>query len=93
MAKRRTKSQKVNAKHSFTISWEGGLKSPTREPVKGQTQKASHAQIINTDNKTKANTTVQSYDLATIKKDIVKSLLIASFILALELVLYFGKYI
>lgn len=89
MAKRRTRKQKEKVKHQFKVSWKPEAKSASSEPVvKGQTE---------VDKKTKKHKNIKrrkayykdSFDnLGTIKRDLVKSLIIASLILALEVVLY-----
>jgi hypothetical protein len=89
MAKRRTRKDKERAHHSFLYSWqpEPG-KAQSRHDVKGQfvssledtSSKAKHAKS--------ANKLAKDDSLASIKHDIVKSLILASFILGAELVVY-----
>lgn len=96
MAIRRTKKQKEEAKHAFTISWEPRIKDEEIEPnrasneaiVKGQKKKGGkiprrkNSEFANTEN------TGRNSNLGTIKRDIVRSVLMASLILSLEVMLY-----
>jgi len=92
MAKRRTKKQKEKAKHNFQVSWEPSSskdkKSRSEASVKGQltTDKIRSGSKRKNNNITKI--TGQNDDLASIKKDIRKSLLFTAIILASEIVLY-----
>jgi len=92
MAKRRTKKQKIKAKHIFTNPVQNSVITSNTDKagqaVKGQfnfqTRSASGT------GGTIKYAVIQEKDrsLATIKKDLLRSLAIASFILALEMVLY-----
>lgn len=96
MSKRRTKKQKAKAKHQFLLSWQP--EPLTRKPkaksgqfkatVKGQLKKQAH---LGTNTRRKSNIPdfqAKNDPLALTKRDIVKSLILASFVLALELMLY-----
>lgn len=90
MAKKRTKKEKASAKHQFLISWDNTTnQAQSRTVVKGQTtgvKPASDSKSIINKN---TDLLVKDADLTTIKKNIVRSLAIASLILATEVVLYF----
>ena len=89
MSKRRTRKQKQEAKHTFTISWEPGNKEIGADSsVKRQFRKGSKAPKSQDSQNKLSENTVKDMDLASIKKDIAKSLILASFILASEIVLY-----
>ncbi len=89
MAKRRTRKQKEKAKHQFKVSWKPEAKSTLSEPVvKGQTEVDKKAKKRKGTKRKKAYYKDNSDNLGTIKRDLVKSLIIASLILALEVVLY-----
>jgi len=96
MSKRRTRKQKELAKHPFLVSW-------TPPSIKQKSEaKVSHFEAnvnrqkeidpitkVQQDLKTKhSDNSVQILDLASIKKDLVKSLILAAFVLASELMLY-----
>lgn len=87
MAKRRTKKQKAAAKHTFNLSWappEPGVKGQFNfEPKKPKASSHKHESAISL---------AKDGSLASIKKDIVKSLILVSLILALEVVLYLAWY-
>lgn len=97
MSKRRTRKQKEKAKHQFKLSWEPTsintmAKDKTSSPkavVKWQTEKLKKTEKhknIKTEN---AYLTGDYEHLGTIRHNLIKSLLIASLILSLELMLYF----
>ena len=96
MAKRRTKKQKRQAKHQFLLKWEPekpiakakARKTVSVPAVKGQIKNQADLNI-----KAKAKLKIADFQannggLASIKRDLVKSLIIASLVLALEVVLY-----
>ena len=91
MAKRRTRKDKEGAKHQFLISWQGKAKKDQIESnVKGQFEnKRNPAEAIRRDAK-KAVNMAKDNQLSFIKRDVAKSLILASFILILELVVYFS---
>jgi len=96
MAKRRTKKQKSQAKNQYLLNWYPSSRNYKLEPkkdksvpvVKGQfkSQKKSKANkdlvLNNTESKAKDE------NLALIRLDIIKSLIIASLILGVEVMLY-----
>lgn len=82
MGKRRTRKDKETARHAFNISW-----SP--EPsVKGQFNSEAKKVDHKADELKSARIMAKDASFVSSKRDIVKSLLIASLILALEVVLY-----
>jgi hypothetical protein len=97
LSKRRTRKQKEKAKHHFNLSWKPKSEiieykdktEPREAVVKGQTKyhkKTRKTQI----SKSKYSEYTGNYEnLGTIRHNLVKSLLIASLILSLELMLYF----
>jgi esterase/lipase superfamily enzyme len=96
MSKRRTRKEKEKAKHKFLYQWpqseDGSKTQPTgasNEPaVKGQISKVKkHKKHKSTKDKM-AVYTENIDDLASIKKNIGKSVILASLILSLELVIY-----
>ena len=90
MTKRRTKKQKSEAKHSFELSWSAGTKSATSgSAVKGQKKntKASKNKPGTSSKSTQSKEKIAQ--TAQIKKDIGKSLAVASLVLGIELMIYF----
>ncbi len=87
MAKRRTKKQKEKAKHVFSVSW-----VPSEPGVKGQFNSELKKPGASSGKHESALSLAKDGSLASIKKDILKSLIIVSLILALEVVLYLAWY-
>jgi len=89
MAKRRTRKDKEKAHHSFSYSWQPEPeKAPSRHNVKGQFVSSLKDTSSKADRAKSANKLAKDDSLASIKRDIVKSLILASFILGAELVVY-----
>ena len=97
MTKRRTRKQKVHAKHQFSVSWKPQESYDNPEAKTGMSRRSVKWQsknikikkdIHNEQSKLPINTEYNGI-LGTIKRNLIRSLLIASFILCLELVLYF----
>jgi hypothetical protein len=96
MAKRRTRKQKSQAKHQFKISWEPLPKANKFEPKREVSKASVKGQFTNTKTPKKykgikkelAKISAENKNLGTIKHDLLKSLLLASFIFGLEVVLY-----
>jgi len=89
--KRRTKKQKQNAKHSISYTWEpSSQKNPRHVSVKGQFKNSHKVGIKKNKELKKADKLAKDAPYIQIKRDILKSILIASLIICLELVLYFG---
>lgn len=78
VAKRRTRKQKAQAKHKFTF-----------EPVvKGQFKSEPGTAFSLKLSSKKAKKLANLTDLASLKRDIVKSLILASLVLSLEVMIY-----
>ena len=89
MASRRTRSEKEGAKHHFLYTWANEPRKPQVVPsVKTQIQNAPEGQVHPSESLNKAKTMAQVYDLASIKRGILRSLIMASLVLCLELVIY-----
>ena len=90
MAKRRTKKQKSKAKHNFELSWSAGTKSTSAgTPVKGQKKKSGSSKGSAASGTKSAQSKEEIVASAQVKRDIGKSLAIASLVLGIELVIYF----
>lgn len=102
MAKRRTRKQKEKARHQFIASWEpfsnkirqssatkGKPKKNTPKAiVKGQIFEHKKAKKLKNTKIKNANHSADYENLGTIKRELAKSLIIASLILSLEVMLY-----
>src|SRR4030065_2609425 len=96
MAKRRTRKQKESAKHTFTISWDENILKKESKAKTDESKYIVKRQLKNVSSGTKSQATItknavfltKDYNLASIRKDLKKSLIIASLILSLETVLY-----
>ena len=96
MAKRRTRKQKEFAKHPVTISWKPSssasgseAKKTSFEPnVKRQIQKYPKPEKLKSLRTQNSDYTGKISNLASIKKDVARSLILALIILASEVVLY-----
>lgn len=91
MAKRKTRTQKENIKHPFLISWdESSEKQKTPTSVKGQ-NKRSEAEIIHSGTTTKNAVRLdKDGNLSTVRRDVVRSLIVTSLIIGMEVVIYFA---
>jgi len=89
MAKKRTRKQKETAKHQFLFSRpnEAKTKSESRA-VKGQFNSRHKAEKRKSGKAKNADLLDKEAYLASAKRDVVKSILLASLILGLELVIY-----
>lgn len=93
---RRTRKQKEEAKHAFTISWkpenelsESESKKDLNEAsVKGQFKKDIKPKNPLIEKEKKAVDSTKDADLASVKRKIARSVVLASLILSLELVIY-----
>jgi hypothetical protein len=85
VATHRTRREKETAHYNFLYSW-----TPSGPRVKRETKTASGAQNPKLAASKRAD--IQAKDEANerIKKDIIKSLILISFVLALELMVYLG---
>lgn len=93
MSKRRTRKQKENASHNFSVSWKPtdlkSNRSKIGSSVKNQNTIPISVNNSNIDVGNSAKYTDKYFNLASMKRDLIKSLTFASLILASELVLYF----
>lgn len=90
MAKRRTRERKEKPKYPFLLSWEPpeAEKGLARHNVKGQFDAKAKNPETRLKDSENANLLAKDDTLASIKKDIVKSLILASLILGAEVVVY-----
>lgn len=86
MKGRRTKKQKLNSHHSFTFSWS------SQPRVKGQFASNNNFTAKQARDEKNAMFLAQEATTDKIKKDILKSLIIVSLILASELMIYLAWY-
>lgn len=93
---RRTRKQKEKAKHAFTVSWKPRRDFSESEPkkslkeasVKGQFKKDAKPSIAHIAKNKKAVGSTKDADLASVKRKIGRSVILASLILSLELMIY-----
>jgi hypothetical protein len=90
VAKRRTKKQKLNVHHSFTLNWtpEARVKSQFASANNFPAGKAKKPK-----REEKAVLLAQGEATSKIKRNILKSLIIVSLILASEVVIYLAWYV
>jgi len=89
MAKRRTRKQKEEARHSLAISWSPEAKKGRSEPdVKGHLKNEARTPLEQASITKSADLLAKEGSLASIRRDILKSIILASLILGAELVLY-----
>ena len=89
MTKRRTKKQKKDPKHPFLVSWEGTPAKQSHEStVKRQNKTQAKANSKKSGQSKNAYLLEKGANLASVRHDIIKSLIITSFILGLEVVIY-----
>jgi hypothetical protein len=89
MAKHRTLKQKREAKHSFTLKWNPSSTKLEFEPnVNRQIPEESNSFFNEAKTYKTTQISAKSLNLENIKKNILKSLILAGLILTSELVLY-----
>ncbi|MFC1710204.1 hypothetical protein ACFL0F_00905 [Patescibacteria group bacterium] len=89
MAKKRTRKQKEKAKHQFLVTSVNKPKSkPNDKVVKGQFNSRHKPSKKKVGMVKSADLLDKEDHLASAKRDVVKSILLASLILGLELVIY-----
>jgi hypothetical protein len=89
MGVRRTRKEKEQAKHSFNLSWNPEpQKKPTEATVKGQFNNPPEAKKQGSSKDELANLSDKDENIASAKRDIVRSLIISGAIVGLEIVLY-----
>lgn len=88
--KRRTKRDKENAKHHFVYSWNPSSVEPSKQfTVKRQFSLGSRPKKSGSTDAKKAKDTASKASLYQTKKEIIRSVSLASLIVSLELVIYF----
>lgn len=88
MAKRRTRKEKETARYPF-ITWEKKSENkPRQASVKGQFKKSASNESGHKRKTENAENKEKDEDLALIKQNIIKSLILTSLILGSEIVLY-----
>lgn len=89
MAKRRTRKQKKTAHHQFTVSWTPSQKTTSSEAnVKRQFTSGKNKKLSSSYKRGNANISALDINIATVKREIRKSLILAAAIVGMELVLY-----
>ncbi len=89
MGKHRTKKQKLNPHRSFLLSWSPEPKKRIlKADVKGQFKNSLESPKTEAPHVKNANKLAQEGSFAAVKRDILTSLILASFILGLEVVIY-----
>jgi len=89
MAKRRTRKQKEKVKYTFIREGRAEPKKRSFEPVvKGQSKKRSKARHKKIQTSKSAVGLAKDSGFSEIKKDLIKSLLLASLILGIEVMVY-----
>jgi len=89
MGKRRTRKQKEAAKHQFSISWTPKpQRSYPEASVKGQIENEPSHKLARGQRAKKAKLLAKEGNFEAYKADTLKSLILASIVLAAELVLY-----
>lgn len=86
MAVIRTRKNRKNTHYGFLVSWEP--KRPKIASVKGETKSGHESVPASVRHGKKADSLAQASTSLDIKKDIIRSLIIISLILILELVIY-----
>jgi len=89
MGKKRTRKQKQEARHQFNISWAPKPQTSSAEAnVKGQIKIIPTSKLAYAQRAKKAKLLAKDGSFEAYRHDTVKSLILASIILAAELVLY-----
>jgi uncharacterized protein with von Willebrand factor type A (vWA) domain len=86
MGKRRTRKDKVEARHTVQISW--SPEASNKPGVKGQSKNTQKPEAIKISKRESAEQSAKESQIKAVKKDLVRSVLIALGIITLELVLY-----
>jgi hypothetical protein len=90
VSKKRTRKEKTNPKHSFLISWsEASNQASPRTVVNRQTKNKDAGIKTKSIGDNNAYLLDKDTDLTSIKRGIIKSLILTGLILATEVVLYF----
>jgi hypothetical protein len=90
MPKKRTKKQKARAQEHLKNQYSRAQNEEQPSLVKGEFITKAKKQLAEAKKPKRANLLVESLDIKIIKRDLVKSLIFASLILALTMVIYFA---
>ena len=90
MPKHRTREQKETPNYSFLVSWKPDTQGSVGSSVKGQFKNHAQGQTPESSRHKNANLLDKNDTFVSIKRDLAKSLILASLIIALELVVYLG---
>lgn len=85
MALHRTRKNKENPHYGFLVSWQ-----PSQPRVKGESKSKTNTISVEAKSIKKADILAQETEGRSIKKDVLKSLILVSLMLILELVVYFA---
>lgn len=89
MAKRRTRKQKEKAKHDFIAKLHSGPGKGSSEPVvKGQFKKSGTDKAAKTKPTKNADILAKQADIASVRREIIRSLILTSLILGTEIMVY-----
>lgn len=89
MAKKRTRKQKEKVKHNFAETYKISLKKDLFEPtVKGQFKTNKKARHKKPGTPNKALESAKDRNIVEVKKELFKSLLLASLIIGIEVMIY-----
>jgi hypothetical protein len=91
MSRKRTKKQKEKPRHPFLIKWEEKKdldEAVSKADVKGQNRIGPGHKTASKKVKKNAYSSGKDIVLASVKKDIIKSLSLASLIIGIEVMLY-----
>ena len=88
MPKHRTREQKETPNYSFLVSWKPDTQSSPGSSVKGQFQTHARAESDEADSHKRAKFLDKSDVFVFNKRGLVKSLILASLIIGMELVVY-----
>ena len=88
MAKKRSRKQKQQARHTFTIKHDPASSEPKDQLVKGQSKNDKSGTNTKASGTKKAQNKAKGVGLTQTKREIVKSVGLASLVLGLEVVIY-----
>lgn len=86
MAQHRTRKQKETPHYQFMVSWQP--KDSSQAHVKGESASTKNPTKLSHNNAKSANLLTKDGVTLKVKKDIIKSLIVVSFVLILEVVVY-----
>ncbi len=88
MPKHRTRKEKETPNYSFLVSWKPDPQSSPGSPVKGQFKTHARAESSEAKGLKNAKSLDKNDVFVFTKRDLVKSLVLASLVIALELMIY-----